>query len=167
MADFTKLEKYFEELVPSEGKADTQAGEIVRALNRLSCRCYNDGDRIGVDYGNEICNMAARFLMEKLPDDLGTEVAHLWGWNGMTDDEYMEALNTVTDKALNWLDTTDLRSKPNTDDIFNYTDDDDKCWDEEDDEHYEDECYDDEDDEDCGLTDEDLEGLSDGDGIEM
>lgn len=174
MADFTKLEKHFEELVPSEGKADTVAGEVVRALNRLNYRCYNDGDRIGVDYGNETCNMAARYLMEKLPDELGTEVSKLWGWNGMNDDEYMEALAVITDKTLDWLDTTDLREQPNTDDIFNYVDDDDARWveEEEDDEYYEDEYYDDEDDyedeDDCDLTDEDLEDIPyDENGMEM
>ena len=38
----------FEELVPLEGKADTLAGEIVRAISRIGYRIYNDGDQVGV-----------------------------------------------------------------------------------------------------------------------
>ena len=40
----------FEELVPLEGKADTLAGEIVRAISRIGYRFYNDGDQVGVGY---------------------------------------------------------------------------------------------------------------------
>ena len=38
----------FEELVPLEGKADTLAGEIIRAISRIGYRFYNDGDLVGV-----------------------------------------------------------------------------------------------------------------------
>ena len=46
----------FEELVPLEGKADTLAGEIVRAISRIGYRFYNDGDQVGVGYGKQTCN---------------------------------------------------------------------------------------------------------------
>ena len=60
-----RISALFEELVPASGKAATVAGEIVRAINRLAYRNYNDGDHVGVGYGRETCNPAARYLMEK------------------------------------------------------------------------------------------------------
>ena len=49
-----KINALFSELVPVSGKADTVAGEIVRAVSRISYRNYNDGDHIGVGYGKEL-----------------------------------------------------------------------------------------------------------------
>lgn len=49
----------FMELVPIEGKADTVAGELLRAVNHIYYRYENDGDRIGIASGKEYCNPAA------------------------------------------------------------------------------------------------------------
>ena len=57
-----RLDALFEELVPDMGKAESMAGELVRATARIGHRFYNDGDCIGVGYGRETCNPAARFL---------------------------------------------------------------------------------------------------------
>lgn len=57
-----RINELFRELVPETGKADSLAGELVRAACRLGYRFYNDGDMVGVGYGNETCNAAARFL---------------------------------------------------------------------------------------------------------
>lgn len=40
----TRINELFEELVPPQGKADTVAGEIIRAVCRLHYRNWNDGD---------------------------------------------------------------------------------------------------------------------------
>ena len=60
----TRISALFDELVPASGKADTVAGEIIRAVNRIAYRNSNDGDHVGVGYGNETCNPAARYLGE-------------------------------------------------------------------------------------------------------
>ena len=52
-----KLSRMFDEHVPMSGKADTVGGEIVRAISRIGYRWWNDGDHIGVGYGNETCNL--------------------------------------------------------------------------------------------------------------
>lgn len=114
-----RLNGYFERLVPASGKADTKAGEIVRALSRLGYRWWNDGDQIGIGYGNETCNPAARFLMEKLPDKIGASIAGIWG-KYMTDEEYEGRLFAVIEKALDWLDTSGLEDKPNTEDMHDW-----------------------------------------------
>ena len=57
-----RINKLFKELVPETGKADSLAGELVRAMSRIGYRFYNDGDQLGIGYGKETCNPAGRFL---------------------------------------------------------------------------------------------------------
>ena len=40
-----RMNALFEELVPMSGKADSLAGELVRATCRIGYRFFNDGDR--------------------------------------------------------------------------------------------------------------------------
>ena len=49
-------------MVPDTGKAESLAGERIRAISRIGYRYYNDGDQLGIDYGKETCNPAGRFL---------------------------------------------------------------------------------------------------------
>lgn len=69
-----KIDALFEELVPASGKADTVAGEIIRAVCRIGYRWFNDGDMVGVGYGKETCNPAARYLAEKAGKDVRTDI---------------------------------------------------------------------------------------------
>ena len=64
------MHAFFDELVPEQGKADTKAGELIRAINRISYRNYNDGDRFNEGYGLETCGPAACFLIKNGFDDL-------------------------------------------------------------------------------------------------
>ena len=64
-----KNSKLFEELVPSMGAAETTAGELLRAVNRIVYRFWNDGDMVCVDYGNETCNPAARYILSVIDED--------------------------------------------------------------------------------------------------
>ena len=51
-----RINKLFKELVPETGKADSLAGELVRAMSRIAYRFYNDGDMVNIAYGkhNEV-----------------------------------------------------------------------------------------------------------------
>ena len=53
-----RINELFKELVPETGKADSLAGELVRAMSRIGYRFYNDGDQLGIGYGKETCNPA-------------------------------------------------------------------------------------------------------------
>ena len=53
----------FDVLVPSSGKSNSLAGELIRAANRIEYRWFNDGDRFFEDYGIETCGQPAYFLM--------------------------------------------------------------------------------------------------------
>ena len=79
-----KFNALFSELVPVTGNADTVAGEIIRAVSRISYRYYNDGDRIGIGYGKETCNPAARYLIKNGGDEVAVIVRGFWEVRRMT-----------------------------------------------------------------------------------
>jgi hypothetical protein len=60
--DGKELDKYFDKLVPSQGKSGTLNGEIVRAVNRIGYRWYNDGDKFYEGYGTETAGPSMAFL---------------------------------------------------------------------------------------------------------
>lgn len=53
--DRAKFDEFFDKYVPINGSADTLGGEIVRAINRIVYRYYNDGDTVE-RYGGNIYN---------------------------------------------------------------------------------------------------------------
>ena len=71
-----KLEKrsdeLFKQLVPASGAAETVEGELIRAINRLLYRFYNDGDYFYKGYGAETAGPAHSFLVnsDQIPFDL-------------------------------------------------------------------------------------------------
>ena len=75
-----RLNSKFDDLVPASGKAPTVAGEIVRAVCRIGYRYLNDGDQIGIDYGNETCNAPARYLLDVVKDSkVKSQINKMWG----------------------------------------------------------------------------------------
>lgn len=128
----TRISELFKELVPASGKADTLAGEIIRATSRIGYRRYNDGDKIGVDYGNETCNAPARFLQEKTTATISAIIDKMWGnWSDKEYDELLESLNgAVADHIEN---NPELRKEP-TEDMWSFTEEADYHYDDEDDE---------------------------------
>lgn len=117
----TRISTLFDELVPASGKADTVAGEIVRAVSRISYRNSNDGDHVGVGYGKETCNPAARYLMEMAGREVREAVRNMWGiWD---DDAYDKAVETLAEKVLAYIDEhPELKTTPNTEDMWDYID---------------------------------------------
>ena len=53
----------FYHLVPGQGKADTMEGEMLRAINKIVYRWYNDGDEYHIGYGTETAGPAHSFLV--------------------------------------------------------------------------------------------------------
>ena len=64
IGDDWSFEHLFDTLVPDNGKCDTLAGEIIRAINKIEYRWFNDGDRFNEDYGIETCGQPAYFLAD-------------------------------------------------------------------------------------------------------
>lgn len=76
----SEINALFEELVPPMGKADTVAGEIIRATCRIVYRWYNDGDCIDRAYGKETLNGPARYLSTVCNADIDYYIRNtLWG----------------------------------------------------------------------------------------
>ena len=59
--------KLWSKYVPSMGMANTVGGEILRAMSRIIYRYYNDGDMVGIGYGNQTVNSSDRYLYEEVP----------------------------------------------------------------------------------------------------
>lgn len=130
-----RINTLFEELVPASGKADSLAGELVRAVCRIGYRFFNDGDQLGIGYGKETCNPAGRFLIRKAPDDIGNLVVALWGM--YSEEGYEAVLDLLVAKVADYVEThPELRKEP-TEDMWSFRDpDEDVDEPEEDDEEW-------------------------------
>lgn len=117
-----KIGVLFRRLVPTSGKADTVAGEIVRAVNRICYRWYNDGDMIGAGYGKETCNPAARYLTKRAGSRVERVISDMWGIY-ISDCVYEERLETLCEEVLTYLEAhPELEKTENTEDMWDYYD---------------------------------------------
>lgn len=117
-----RINTLFEELVPASGKADTVAGEIIRAISRIRYRNYNDGDHVGVGYGKETCNPAARYLMARAGENVEKLIA-VKVWGEEDDNCYNIALSELEDAVLEYLDQhPELKTTANSEDMWDYRD---------------------------------------------
>ena len=108
-------------MVPATGKADTVAGEIIRAVSRIAYRNWNDGDHVGVGYGNETCIPAARYLGEVAGSHVQQAVIDMWGI--ADDDRYNVALEALEEAVLDYLDENpELKTTANSEDMLDYID---------------------------------------------
>ena len=128
-----KIDELFEELVPASGKADTVAGEIVRAVSRIGYRNYNDGDHIGVGYGKETCNPAARYLAARAGSRVERAISDMWGVE--EDSRYDAMVETLETEVVAYLEQhPELKETTNEEDMWNYRDKDEDVDDYEDEE---------------------------------
>ena len=100
-------------LVPPSGKAETVAGEIIRAADRIHYRWWNDGDKINVGYGKETCNGTARYLEKIRGSEFPVEV-----WNGsLGEDAYTEFTENLVAEMYALIKAhPELETTPNTED---------------------------------------------------
>ena len=100
-------------LMPPSGKAETVAGEIIRAADRIHYRWWNDGDKINVGYGKETCNGTARYLEKIRGSEFPVEV-----WNGsLGEDAYTEFTENLVAEMYAFIKAhPELETTPNTED---------------------------------------------------
>ena len=100
-------------LVPPSGKAETVAGEIIRAADRIHYRWWNDGDKINVGSGKEPCNGTARYLEKIRGSEFPVEV-----WNGsLGEDAYTEFTENLVAEMYALIKAhPELETTPNTED---------------------------------------------------
>lgn len=118
-----RINSLFEELVPPIGKADSLAGEIIRATCRIGYRYFNDGDYIGIGYGKETCNPAARFLLKQTGTGDGARIAsvveELWGLADET--AYEQKLDELNGLVADYISNHPELRKTETEDMFSCT----------------------------------------------
>lgn len=68
--DSSRFQIAFDELVPPQGKADTQAGELIRAMGRILYRWFNDGDVFYKGYGVKTVLPSVAFIYKYGPDSI-------------------------------------------------------------------------------------------------
>lgn len=138
-----RINELFEELVPGSGAAETEAGEIIRAISRIGYRWMNDGDQLGIGYGKETCNPAARYLAAKCDDNIARAL-----WDLMYDPIYDDSYDGAYDKAVKMLEEAvlayveahpELKTTENINDFWDFRDrneDVDDSWDDEEDDYW-------------------------------
>lgn len=116
------IDKWFEELVPDTGNAKTVAGEIVRAVNKIGYRIYNDGDSVRFEdpnpYYPESQNCAARYLRDVVRDSSVQKALNAL-CKRTTTNNFHKLLVEIADYLL---DNPDLFDKHNSNDYFSYKD---------------------------------------------
>ena len=93
-------EIWFQKLVPLNGKSDTTEGEMLRAINKVFYRWYNDGDYFYEDYGIETAGAAHSYLVNE--SQLKEKLTELF--NDITDKEYEKVLIEATDLVLDEIE---------------------------------------------------------------
>lgn len=116
-----RINELFRELVPETGKADSLAGEFVRAACRLGYRFYNDGDMVDVGYGKETCNAAARFLEHNGNDKIVRYVQKL-AENNYDERKYEYNLCRLTGAVSDYVEQNPSLRQQETVDMYDYYD---------------------------------------------
>jgi len=119
-----KFERIWEELVPHEGNADTVAGEMIRAAGRLRYDFYNNG------MGNNTSG-ALKFLREKSAIDqelfeyvLPYTTGRLYKGN-YENDLFHIAIDRIVEMTTKIVAYNPvLMTMENTEDMFDYSDED-------------------------------------------
>ena len=112
-------EPLYDELVPVSGDAETLEGEMLRAINKIIYRYYNDGDKYYEGYGTETAGPAHSFLinanhpLKAMMNKLFREF--------VSDSEYKKMLNDILKAILDHIESKQGEYTKNTlGGIFDY-----------------------------------------------
>lgn len=116
-------------LVPASDSADTVAGEILRAINRIIYRRFNDGDIAGQGYGRETVNPCVRYLYSLCSSSTkvtakyrmySTQLNDCADGEYISDAEYDSLIYKMLKECFIVIVKNQLWEKPNHDDMFDY-----------------------------------------------
>lgn len=127
----------YADLVPMEGPAEKKAGELLRAVNKIGYRFWNDGDQIGFGYGKQTCNAPARYILEEFGDtEMAKIVASIWGL--YSEKLYEAGLEMLVETTIDYIESCpELCEEDNPYDMLDFF----EAEDMEDDEEEEEEVY--------------------------
>lgn len=77
------IEALFDEFVPAQGQCENLGAEIIRAMNRVGYRNYNDGDYFFTGYGLETCGSDMAFIYDNCDEDVQRAIDHVEELNQM------------------------------------------------------------------------------------
>lgn len=124
----TRFNDLFHKYVPGMGKAETLAGEILRAVAKIGYRYYNDGDIAWQGYGRETVNPAVRFLQsvcesENLTEAFVEVVEMLFDGEFTGEDGYEYLIDSLADEAVHVVEFCKLGERKNEyGDMLDYRD---------------------------------------------
>ena len=141
----------FNKLVPGSGNSDTIEGEMLRAINRIVYRYYNDGDFFYKGYGAETAGSAHSFLINsrEIPFEIQMTLTSIFNkiMKGSGDEEqiYERGIKMALEQIIDYIEGKDGNYTESKEDMFDYEsefedeeeDDYDDYYDEEDDDYYE------------------------------
>ena len=108
-------EPLYDKLVAGSGKSDTVEGEMLRAINKIVYRYYNDGDEYHTGYGIETAGPAHSFLVNA-NHPLRSLVSTLFK-NGTN---YEQTIKDVLDAILDHIESRRGKYTPNSEDMYDY-----------------------------------------------
>ena len=109
-------ESLYDKLVPGMGDAETVEGEMLRAINRIIYRYYNDGDKYFEGYGTETAGPAHSFLV-----NANTEVQSAMEKIFSTGTNYEETIEDALEHILSHIEGKQGKYTKNTvGGIFDY-----------------------------------------------
>lgn len=118
-----QLVALYRKLVPWEGKADTVAGEIVRAINCICYRFGNDGYMMGYVDSEDMVNPLGRYLMKRCSSTVKDAVMDAWALYSKS--EYKEKLELLKVAVLEYLKMhPELEHTKNTEDMRDFREED-------------------------------------------
>jgi len=145
----SRNEVLYDKLVPSSGNSDFIEGEILRAINKIVYRFYNDGDYFYKGYGAETAGPSHSFLTNsrEIPLELQSTLTSIFNKAiGATEDGYERLLKLALEKVLDYIEDKAGNYTESNEDMLNYDsefqdeedydDDYDDYGDEEDDDYY-------------------------------
>jgi len=106
IGDTKNFEDFFDALVPQSGKCDTLAGELIRAVNKIEYRWFNDGDRFFEDYGIETCGPAFQFILNNIDEDSFDLFYNLFekaALDNLDNEEYDEFVAQLRSAIVNYI----------------------------------------------------------------
>ena len=111
-------EALYDKLVPPQGSADTIEGEMLRAINRIIYRYYNDGDYYYTGYGTETAGPAHSFLINANHPQRSAMVKLFKEF--VSDAEYEKMLNDILDVILDHIESRQGNYTESNEDMFDY-----------------------------------------------
>jgi len=109
----------YNKLVPGQGNAETVEGEMLRAMNRIAYRYYNDGDKYFQGYGTETAGPAHSFLVNA-NHPLKSAMNRIFN-EPISDSEYEQMIKDALDIILDYIESRQGKYSKNTlGGIFNY-----------------------------------------------